>query len=386
MLTRAFRTISAPRPRYRIPSRLLAIATAMVVVAGACGGSTAPTTASSAPTAAGAATSAASAAPTAAPQAPVTMTVVVTGGSLKDAQVAAWFDPFQKANPNIKIVYDEPFDYAKLKAMVEAKNVTWDLMLQGSDFGLGTSEQYLEKIDCTIVPCSELQPEKFKTGGYRAPFEVTPLVLSWRSDIFPAANEPKTYADMWDLTKFPGKRVLWNGRAQGLLELALIADGVKPENLYPLDVNRAFAKYDKIKSSIVWAGSSAQCAQYLRDKVAPIGVCFNGRVWDAQQAGAPIKWGWDNAVTWGGYLVIPKGAPHAKEAQKLIAYMTSAENNHKQANLYPYGPVNIKSIGKVDPKMAQAAGDGQKLVFTDDVWWNANFDKVNAQFLEWLKK
>lgn len=377
MLSRASGSITTSRRhRMGVASRWVALVTAVGVITAACGGTTAPT---SAPTSAGSAAATATAAP-------VTLTVVVTGGSLKDAQVKAWFDPFQASHPNIKIQYDEPFDYAKLKAMVEAKNVTWDVMLQGSDFGLGSSEQYLEKIDCTIVPCSELNPDKFKTGGYRVPFEVTPLVLSWRSDIFAAPNEPKTYADVWDTTKFPGKRVFWKGRAQGLLELALLADGVKPASLYPLDVARAFKKFDQIKNDIVWAGSSAQCAQYLRDKVAPIGVCFNGRVWDAQQAGAPLKWGWDNAVTWGGYLVIPKGSPHITAAMQLIAYITSADNNHKQANLYPYGPVNIKSVGKVDPKMAQAAGDGQNLVFTDDVWWNDNFDKVNVQFLEWLNK
>src|SRR5882724_13069321 len=96
----------------------------------------------------------------------VTLTYASYGGALQKAEEPAWLEPFAKANPGVKVAYDIT-DYAKLKAMVESGNVTWDVVTVANDFGLDADKGLLEPIDCKIVPCADLQPDRFLTTGYR---------------------------------------------------------------------------------------------------------------------------------------------------------------------------------------------------------------------------
>src|SRR5690606_25403707 len=97
-----------------------------------------------------------------------TLTYAGYGGALQRAEEPAWIEPFMAANPGVTVVYDT-VDYAKLKSMVESGNVEWDVANVAGDFGLTHDEPLLEKIDCNVVPCDELQLDKFPTTGYRVP-------------------------------------------------------------------------------------------------------------------------------------------------------------------------------------------------------------------------
>jgi putative spermidine/putrescine transport system substrate-binding protein len=318
----------------------------------------------------------------------VTLTYAGFGGALLEGEKKAYLEPYMKANPHVTIVTDTPVDYAKLKAMVEAKNVTWDVVEVGSDFGLRAQEPLLEPIDCTVVPCQDLQPEIYKTTGFRTVFGTFSPVLGYRTDVFPAGKEPRGWPDFYDLKNFPGKRTLFRARPQYILESALLGDGVDPKRLYPLDVDRAFRKLDTIKDAIVWATSTQHCAELLRAKTAVMGLCFNGRIADIQNQGAPVAMQWNAGFVAGGYLVVPKGSKNVKEAMKLIAYITSAEHNAAFSRHYPSAPTNRKALDKVDPSKKDVLGTAftDKIVGQDDVWWTDNFAAVNLRFQEWLRQ
>ncbi|MGO8077848.1 extracellular solute-binding protein, partial [Rhizobium leguminosarum] len=70
-------------------------------------------------------------------------------------------------------------------------------------------------------------------------------------------------ADLFDTAKFPGKRTFYKWSAPGVIEEALLADGVAADKLYPLDLERAFKKLDTIKSDIVWWSGGAKSQQLL---------------------------------------------------------------------------------------------------------------------------
>src|SRR5205823_2462578 len=79
-------------------------------------------------------------------------------------------------------------------------------------------------------------------------------------------TQPKSWADWWDVKKFPGARSMRDHPVDNL-EFALIADGVAMDKLYPLDVDRAFKKLDQIKPHVnVWWSTGQQPAQLLLDK------------------------------------------------------------------------------------------------------------------------
>lgn len=316
----------------------------------------------------------------------VTLTFVSFGGAYQEAQTTAWLEPFMDANPNVTIVQEEPVDYAKIQAMVESGNVTWDVVDVGNDFGLGRHEEILEPIDCEVVPCDELRPDLFPTTGYRVPDIVYSVVLGYRTDEF-GGSAPTTFADYFDLTAFPGKRGAFNYASWGLLEIALLGDGVAPDQLYPLDLDRAFAKLDTIKDQIVFYDSGAQSAQLLADGEVTMGMSWNGRIFDIQQEEAPVDIMWDEHILTADYLVIPKGSKNVDAAMDLIAWIVSAEHNADLSSHITYAPPNEKAVDKVDPAMEPDmptsyldAGIG-----FDDDWWDANFDAVDQRWQEWLQ-
>ncbi|HEX2088817.1 MAG TPA: ABC transporter substrate-binding protein [Actinomycetota bacterium] len=317
---------------------------------------------------------------------PVTLTFVSFGGAYQQAQTNAWLEPFMKANPNVRIVQEEPTDYAKLQAMVESGNVTWDVVEVGNDFGLASDHDVLEPIDCKIVPCDELQSDLFPTRGYRVPDIVYSVVVGYRSDAF-AGKQPTSFADFFDLKKFPGKRGAFNYASWGLLEMALLADGVQADELYPLDLDRAFAKLDTVKDQIVWYDSGAQSAQLLADGEVAMGMSWNGRIFDIQREGAPVDIMWDQHILTADYLVVPKGSKNVRAAMQLISWIVSDKNNAEISKHIAYAPANEGAVNNVDrtkerdlPTSYVETGIG-----FNDVWWDENFDAVDRRWQEWLQ-
>jgi len=309
------------------------------------------------------------------------------GGTSQDAEVVAWMKPFMASNPGIKVREDSPNDYGKIKTMVLAKKVTWDVVHVGNDFGLSAdSAKLLEKIDCKVVECANLQPSKLVTTGYRVPLVVLSVVLGYNTKSL-GGSAPASWADFFDTTKFPGKRAMWNWSGSGIIEAALLADGVKPANLYPLDVTRALNKIASMKADIIWFDSPAQCTQLLADGEAAMATCPNGRVFTAQQDGAPVAIQWNQALNTADYLVIPKGTKHLNEAMRLIAYITSAAHNAAYSYQLPYAPANIKSVGKVNPKTKrdQPTTYLKKAVFLNDRWYAAHGADLDKRFKTWLQ-
>ena len=255
----------------KLRSRSVVGLLAAMTLVSACGGSaatTAPAPATAAPATAAPATAApATAAPSAeAPSAEAsgapalaelctkptvpagtTLTVSSYGGAYQEAQRKGWFEPYA-ALTGVTIVESEDSANATIKAQVESGQVTWDVVDVGNDFGLEGNADVLEPLDYTRIPKDEILPGFADT--YRVAAITYGIVMAYRTDKFDGAT-PQNWADFFDLAKFPGKRGLYDYSTGGVLEIALLADGVAPKDLYPLDVPRALAKLDTIKDSIV---------------------------------------------------------------------------------------------------------------------------------------
>ena len=117
-----------------------------------------------------------------------------------------------------------------------------------------------------------------------------------------------------------------------MIEAALLADGVAPDKLYPLDLDRAFKKLDTIKSDIIWWTGGAQSQQLLASAEAPFGSFWNGRLTALEQTGVKVGVSWEQNITAADALVVPKGTKNKDAAMKFIALATSAEG---QANSPP---------------------------------------------------
>lgn len=310
-----------------------------------------------------------------------TLTIVSYGGGYQEAQAKALFEPFMEANPDIEIVQDSPTDVAKLTAMVEAGDPQWDVALVANDFGNESQGEWLEPIDYSVVDKDALLDGY--AGEYRVGADVEGTVVAYREDALD--NAPETWEDFFDTEAFPGKRAVNKYAAGGILEAALLADGVAPGDLYPLDVDRALAKLDTIKDDIIWWETAAQSQQLLESGEAALGLVWIGRATDAAKT-APVEINWNTWTSQDAYWVVPKGTENKEAAVKFVAFATSQEPQEALAGLLPYGAVNAEAAesSEVAANPNRPSNHLDTQVRMDDDWWAENMQDVNAKFNEWL--
>ena len=212
-----------------------------------------------------------------------TIFVNTWGGSWTAAEEAAFFKPFTEQT-GIRVRTVAPVSYAKLKAQVQSGNYEWDITsVTQADLLRAEREGLVEPIDWTIVKKEKLFPDAVYANGLA--YCALGTNLAYRKDKFPQGG-PKTWADFWDVKKFPGNRSMYNNAVRAA-QFALVADGVPPDKVFPLDVDRAFKKLDQIKPHIkVWWTQGNQSQQLLRDGEVDMMVMWNARASELAAAGA----------------------------------------------------------------------------------------------------
>jgi putative spermidine/putrescine transport system substrate-binding protein len=308
---------------------------------------------------------------------------VSDGGEYQKAQRDAWLTPFQRLRPDLGVAEDVPKSYAKLQAMVSTGNTLWDLMTATGDFGYGTDRDYLVDFAGHGLPLDELMPAY--THESIVGHTIFSNVLAYRTDKF-QGRQPEGWADFFDLDKFPGKRGLRNFAAGAVLEIALTADGVAPEDLYPIDFGRAFAKLDTIKDNTIFWTSGAQSAQLIADGEVSMTHVWNGRVFNLQKEGAPIAIQWNQHFIQADSLVVPRGA-NVEYAMDLARFCLSAENNAKLTETIPYGPTNQEALKFVNKSMIDHLPTNylDVAINFDNRWLNAHRAEVDSQWQNWVR-
>ncbi len=303
------------------------------------------------------------------------------GGTTQDAQSAAWAEPFT-AETGTQVLQDGPTDYGKIKAMVEAGAVSWDVVDVEGDYAVQAGKAgLLEPLDFTIIDKSRLDP-RFVTDHSVGSFYYS-FVIGCNKDA--VAECPKTWADLFDTTKFPGKRTFYKWSAPGVIEAALLADGVAPADLYPLDLDRAFKKLDSIKGDIIWWSSGAQSQQMLASAETPYGSFWNGRLTALADSGITVETSWDQNITAADSLVVPKGAPDKEAAMRFIALATSPKAQAAMAAATGYAPINLDAPAEMDPGVRATLPDQQAetQVNADMAYWAEHRDEIGARWYAW---
>ncbi|MGO6819214.1 ABC transporter substrate-binding protein [Rhizobium brockwellii] len=329
--------------------------------------------------------------------------VIVTdgGGTWGAAQKAAYFDPFEKET-GIKVVL-VPYALAgKIKASVEANAPVADVAdLDSSVLPTFSNDGLLEEIDTQYFKAEDLSAFKIaKIEKFGVPSLFGAVVVAFDKSAFPSGG-PKTWTEFWDTDKFPGSRSLADGgtlRIAHTFEIALLADGVSPDKLYPIDFDRAFKSLDKIRPQIAkfWTGF-AEPVQLIIDQSVSAASAYNGRVTSAQAGGAPLDFSWNQAVCAPDHWVVPKGAKNRDNAMKFIAFASRADRQAEFGKLIDYGPTNSFAYDMLTAdrlsRLPTSPGVREKLVFSDFNWWASeaspgvtNEQQATRLWEQWLKK
>lgn len=333
------------------------------------------------------------------------LTVMSWGGAYATSQVEAYHKPFTEKT-GIKVVsVDADNPATPIKAQVEAGNVTIDVAdVELSDAVRLCDEGLVEPIDAAALPAAPdgtPATEDFIAGSLT---DCAVATIFW-STVFAfddskfAGEKPDALADFFDTAKFPGKRGLRRG-AKANLEMALMADGVEPGQVYdllktPEGVDRAFAKLDSIKKDVVWWEAGAQPPQLLADGEVVMTTAYNGRIFNAAASeGKPFVVVWDGQILDMDLWVIPKGAPNKDAALEFVKFSTDTQRLADQAKWISYGParkssaplVGLYNDGKTEmaPHMPTAPANMETALINDFEFW-ADYDtELSEKFNAWV--
>ncbi len=317
-----------------------------------------------------------------------TITVGDVGGAPGDAIRKSFCEPFEKETGIRAVsVAAEADPTTQFKLLVDTKTFIWDVsMLTQAHVGyLSKPKDYLEPLDIGPNEVPGIIPGMLTNNWFG--FSVFATLLAYRTDKFPT-NGPNDWADFWNVEKFPGRRALYKGVA-GMLECALMADGVPANKLYPIDVDRAFKMLDKIKPHInVWWTSGAQNTQILQSGEVDMADTWGARAFAAIEGGAPVKMVWTQGLYSTDGWSIPKGTPRADLARKFVRFCMKPEQQAIYSNTVANAPSNQLAYQFIKPERAKILATSPEnlkgLGATDNLWWAQNRAKTVERFNDWL--
>ena len=320
------------------------------------------------------------------------LTVTMWGGQAQTAHVDSYFTPWAKAN-GVTIKQDSPTDYAKIQAQVKSNKVNWGVVEVEPNFAnTACKDGLLEKLPQRVIDAAKAAgvPDA-QMGECAIPILQYTFSIAYNSKTF-ADKHPTTWKEFFDTAAFPGKRGFWKYATGGIFEAALLADGVAPDQLYPLDLPRAFKKLDTIKDDIVWYDTGDQQTQLVASGEAPLVQAWNGRITKAASEGQSVANDYGQNLISYDQAVIPKGYPNAElAADWMVWFLGNPQAQADDAVASGYGPVSSAAIGLVpeaDRKdlagSDEVAKDSAGLI--DYGYWAENYDSVTEQLNNWIAK
>lgn len=340
------------------------------------------------------------------------MTFVSWGGAYQVSQVKAYIEPYLELNPGLTVIYDESSAEAtaKMRAMSEAGNVTWDVVdavisdtIRMCDEGLIMEidhDAQLAKGDDGSLPTEDWDGQL--VSDCYIPLIVYSTTFGYRTDLV-GDTAPTSVCAIFDTDAYPGKRALQK-RPIDNLEWALYCDGVAKDEIYDVlstdeGVDRALDKLATIKDDVVWWTAGAETPQLLADGEVVFGSTFNGRLFSAiAEQNQPIGMLWDMQSYDLDGLVIPADLPADRLARALdfVKFATDTQRQADQAAYISYGPARKSSaplVGKhkvlgieMAPHMPTDPANATNIHTYDYEWWADNRDDMNARFEAWLAK
>jgi len=339
------------------------------------------------------------------------LTIVSWGGAYSKSQLRAYHEPYT-ANTGTEIVNDESSAeaVAKLRAMSEANNVTWDVVdvvaadaIRLCDEGLALEID----VDNDLAAAPDGTPASEDFGDLLVsdcfiPQIVYSTTFGYRTDTAEwNGATPEDVCAIFDTETFPGQRSL-EKRPIANVEWALMCDGVAISDVYDVleteeGVDRALAKLDTIKDQVVWWSAGAETPQLLADGEVTIGSTYNGRLFSAiEEQDQPIAMLWDAQMFDLDGWIIPAGLSEERQARAMhyLKFATDTQRLADQAKYISYGPARASSaplVGKhadlgieMAPHMPTDPANAKNTFLYNYEWWADNRDDLDAKFQAWL--
>lgn len=317
------------------------------------------------------------------------VTIASWGGSYQDAQSKALFQPASEKT-GIAVKEESYGGMSDVRLQVSSGQVTLDIVASGSGSAARAgAEGLLEELDYSVIDVSDFYPtlyNKHCVGG-----DVFSTVYAWNSEKY-SEEAPQSWADFWDVEKFPGSRA-YRGSVAGALEPALMADGVAPEDVYEVlsseaGIERALDKIRELRPNIaVFWSSGAQHAQLMKDGEVDMTTGWNGRFDNAAKDGAKVTYSFNQALLDFDCFAIPKGAPNKDTAMAFLAEISKPEYQDDLPKYITYGPTNkaAYATGEIDAAtaaMLPSSPDNAAVQLPVSLEWYAKWETIAAEMYQ----
>jgi putative spermidine/putrescine transport system substrate-binding protein len=319
------------------------------------------------------------------------ITVVSWGGAFQKAQEEAFLVPYAKES-GAEVTQDTwNGELAKVKAMVDTHNVTWDVIDADYEHAItGCAEGFLEPIDATMFgDTKDFFPGALHKCGVAV--DISSMICGY--DASKLKDGPKTITDVFNTQKWPGKRGL-RKNPKHLFEQVLMADGVPLENVYgvlgaPGGIDRVLKKLDTIKKDIIWWTTNAQAPQLLADGEVVVTEIYNGRLYAAKKEHRNFVAIWDGQLYLYNTWIVPKGGN--KEAVfRFLKYVMQPKVLARFSSFFPYPPSRKSALQYISPDilpdLPTTPANFTHALSVNEEWWADHFQEVNARFQNWLAK
>jgi len=317
---------------------------------------------------------------------PAPLAVISFGRADQDALNFAFYGAFGRDTgiPVEAKSYDG--QTTELEQMVRAGQPPWSVMqVESGTLHRGCAQGLFEKLDYSrLGDTSGFVPGAVSECGLG--------IFAWSlalvySDAL--ATAPRSWADFWDVRRFPGKRGLRRS-AKYTLEIALLADGVAPEAVYRVLATeqgqaRAFAKLEQIKNDIIWWEAAAQPAVLMA--AGNIAMSSAYTLWFDPRQQPHARVAWEASLYDVDSWAIPRGTARLADAYRFIAYASAPERQQALSRRIAYGPANRRALAGLPAELAAAlpSSDGSlaHAVQVDADFWLAHGPELERRFDAW---
>lgn len=333
------------------------------------------------------------------------VTVVSWGGAYTASQQKAYADTWDGGTANF-INYNGGL--GEVRTQVTSGTVTWDIVdVLPHEARVGCDEGLFEELDRSIFTPAADGTSMDDDIMVEVPNDCVVPQIFWSYMAFYQegtyqGDQPSTIADFFNVEKYPGKRGIHTW-PNALIEMALLADGVEPGDVYDVmssdgGIDRAFAKLDTIKDHAVFWSSGAKPLELVKSGETAMALAYNGRVGAAilseGEKFVPI---WDGQVLEEEWLALVNGAPNRDEAIKFLVHASAPEQQAGQAKWINYGPMRKSGLDIIQanepffntgvdimPHMPNRDEVLPRSVFADPDWWADNGDAVAERYTAWM--
>jgi putative spermidine/putrescine transport system substrate-binding protein len=308
--------------------------------------------------------------------------VTVNGGTFLDGWRKTVIEPFERANPGVRIRVVEGLTYQSVALLRAQKgNPTVDvIMMDDVAASEAAAEGLVHPLSLDTVPnLQQIYPDFRVPGDAYSKIYYVPEVIAYNTEM--VKTPPTSWQDLWD-AKYKGRLAVYNlDGAVGMMFFLIVNQmaGGTIENADP-----GFAAMRKLKPNVLtYPTQHAQVSQLFTQGDIVIAPWVSDRANTLGQSGAPIAWTMpkEGSVMAEGTLAIANGTKNLDIALRYVNFAIEAGVQADNARTFFVAPVNQKAkLDDTTRRMVPNGAEALKLIRRPD--WKS----VNQHRAQWIDR